>query len=128
MAEITKKLNDFNTILIMSSIFMFFSLNDNSRVGAISKKVSYSLLQKTILALLGPYEPKEKVFDPPTFARLLTRTVSKVWASQYWRSKIRGLNFVLKLKFYFLLRKSTPGNTKMKVWFSVIGCRLPFLK
>ena len=43
-----------------------------SRVHAISKMVSYRLFHETTLAL-GPYEPPEKVLDPPAFARLPAR-------------------------------------------------------
>ena len=42
------------------------------RVHAISKMVSYRLFHETTLAL-GPYEPPEKVLDPPAFARLPAR-------------------------------------------------------
>ena len=37
----------------------------------------------------------------------------KVSASKYWRSKIRGWNFGLKLKLYYTNRPLGTGNTKM---------------
>ena len=67
------------------------------------KRLSYSLLQKTTLGL-GPYEASEKVLDPSAFARLRAGPASKVLASQYWRSKIRGQKFGLKLKLYYANR------------------------
>ena len=43
-----------------------------NRVHAISQILSYGLFHKTTAAL-GPYEPPEKVLDPPAFARLPAR-------------------------------------------------------
>ena len=51
------------------------------RVDAISKRLSYSLLQKTTLAL-GPYESKKAIFRT-TGLPAPAREASKLLASQY---------------------------------------------
>ena len=65
-----------------------------------------SCLKQLVTLITGAGGPAEH-FEPnwrSVGAIAINRTASKVLASMYWRSKIRGRNFGLKLKFYYTNR------------------------